>query len=157
MQSDKRDQNQLSLYKNSLENKELVEAAIAVRKHATPMLSGFDVGAALLGDNGLIYTGANHETFCGALTHAEHAAVTTALNAGVKAVSKAVIVAFAHETITPCGGCLQWLSVVMHADCQIICGNLRDGSLDKYRLKELLPACPKICNQDIHDTDRIVA
>lgn len=127
----------------------LTKAAITGRDKATPKLSGFKVGAAILGEDDIIYVGANHETTCGALIHAEQGAVAAALNAGVRTLKAAAVVADSTAIIRPCGGCLQWLSAFMPRDGHVYCKNIRHDEISSWMLKDLLPICPDISQEEV--------
>jgi cytidine deaminase len=87
----------------------LVAAACAGREKAYAPYSHFAVGAALLGEDGQIYTGVNVENASYGLTVcAERAAVFTMVTAGVQRI-KAVAVCTSNG-VSPCGACRQVLS-----------------------------------------------
>ncbi len=127
----------------------LITAAIAGRDNATPKLSDFRVGAAVLGDDDVVYVGANHETTCGALIHAEQGAVAAALNAGVRTIKVAVVVADSTTVIRPCGGCLQWLSAFMSGDAYVLCKNIRNDEVSCRTMESLLPISPEISQDEV--------
>ncbi|MCP4356579.1 MAG: cytidine deaminase [Chloroflexi bacterium] len=93
----------------SEEQKELlVQAAIEVREKAYAPYSNYKVGAALLGDDGRIYTGVNVENVSYGLTIcAERTAVFKAVSAGCRKF-QAVVVATENGG-SPCGACRQVL------------------------------------------------
>lgn len=88
------------------EVEKLLAAARAVRKRAYAPYSRFEVGAAVLADDGLIYVGANVENASYGLSLcAERAAVAAAVAGGaVKILAVAVV---AGRPVSPCGACLQ--------------------------------------------------
>lgn len=117
----------------------LFEAAKAAMARAHAPYSKFQVGAAILADDGKIYMGCNVENasypegWC-AETSALGAMVT---NGGKKIREVAVIGASALTT--PCGGCRQRLAEFGAADTPVhICGP--EGHRKTFRLAELLPA-----------------
>ena len=121
----------------------LVEKAIEAREKSYSPSSGFAVGAALLANDGRIFTGANIEnssytpTVC-----AERVAVFTAVHAGYRDFSAIAIVGGkAGEKITelcpPCGVCRQVLAEFAGGDLKVI---LSDGTdTEVLTLSELLP------------------
>jgi cytidine deaminase len=89
----------------------LVDAAWAVRENAHAPYSGFLVGAALLAEDGRIFTGCNIENISYGLTQcAERVAIGTAIAAGVRRFLALVVVAETAVPISPCGACRQVLA-----------------------------------------------
>ena len=91
------------------QKEELIDAACAAREQAYAPYSRYQVGAALLADDGRIFSGVNVENVSYGLTIcAERTAVFTAATAGVR---KILAVAVCTENAgSPCGACRQ----VMH-------------------------------------------
>ena len=88
---------------------ELVKAALEVRDHAYAPYSKFLVGAALVTEDGTVFTGTNVENASYGLTIcAERVAACTAAAAGHRKIS-AVAVATTGGA-SPCGACRQFLS-----------------------------------------------
>ena len=86
----------------------LISAAWEVRDRAYAPYSTFHVGAALLGDDGVIYRGCNVENLSFGLTIcAERSAVCAAIAAGCRRFHALVVVADTREPISPCGACRQ--------------------------------------------------
>lgn len=87
---------------------DLVAAARAVQKKAYAPYSHYFVGSALLGDDGVIYTGVNIENASYGLTVcAERTAVFTMINAGTKRFQAIAICGEGKSS--PCGACRQVL------------------------------------------------
>ena len=88
---------------------ELVQAALAVRQHAYAPYSNFLVGAALVTEDGTVFTGTNVENASYGLTIcAERVAACTAAAAGHRKIT-AVAVA-TKGCASPCGACRQFLA-----------------------------------------------
>ena len=91
------------------QKKELLQAAIEVRQRAYAPYSNYLVGAAILVDNGRIFTGVNVENASYGLTNcAERTAVFKAVSEGYKTIY-AVVVA-TENAGSPCGACRQVLA-----------------------------------------------
>ncbi|NLZ38962.1 MAG: cytidine deaminase [Firmicutes bacterium] len=118
---------------------ELLEKAQKVRERAYAPYSNFPVGAALLTEDGEIFTGCNVENASFGLTIcAERAAVFGALAAGKRNFTGLALIADTEEPPTPCGACRQ----VLHEfapQMWIYCANLK-GEKVLWQLRELLPA-----------------
>lgn len=87
----------------------LISAACEVRARAYARYSRYEVGAAVLTDDGQLFTGANVENAVYGLTMcAERAAVFTAVSAGHRRI--AALAVCTQNGGTPCGACRQVLS-----------------------------------------------
>jgi cytidine deaminase len=87
----------------------LIDAALAARQRAYAPYSEFLVGAALLTDDGTLFTGCNVENASYGLTIcAERVALGTAVAAGYRQF--AVLVIAASGGASPCGACRQCLA-----------------------------------------------
>lgn len=115
---------------------DLVAAARAVQKKAYAPYSHYLVGAALLGDDGVIYTGVNIENASYGLTVcAERTAVFTMINAGT--MSFHAIAICGEGQSSPCGACRQVL--VEFADDIPVYLTSRKGDVRETTLHTLLP------------------
>ena len=127
------------------EDQALFEAAEGVRARAHVPYSHFQVGAAILADDGQIYAGCNVENISYGLTNcAERTAIFAARAAGHlgSAQGGPTIVAIAvvgkgATPPTPCGACRQVLAE-FGPGCTVICANLR-GERRVTSLVALLP------------------
>jgi len=114
----------------------LIEAASKARENAYAPYSNFKVGAAILTDDGKIYTGANFENASfGAGTCAERVALGSALAAGERKFT--AVCCIGEGSITPCGICRQALSEF--GDMTVICTSPDGEYMMEYKLSELLP------------------
>lgn len=90
--------------------RELIAAAGSAREFAYVPYSLFTVGAALLGSNGVIYTGCNVENASYGLSIcAERNAVFHAVASGCRSFEALAIVSDGRGYTSPCGACRQVL------------------------------------------------
>lgn len=117
---------------------QLVEAAIEARKGAYAPYSQFAVGAALLAQDGQIFTGCNVENSSyGLSVCAERIALFKAVSEGVHEFSAIAIVADTKDPVSPCGACRQVLAE-FSPNLMVIMANLEKEQHLKS-LSELLP------------------
>ena len=91
--------------------KALLEAALKISEQAYAPYSDFAVGAALLGANGITYSGCNIENASYGLTIcAERVAMGCAIADGCREFTALALAGGDNRAITPCGACLQVLS-----------------------------------------------
>lgn len=97
--------------------KQLFEVAHQAMQHAYAPYSHYTVGAAILCDDGKIYSGINVENASYGLTNcAERTAIFKAISEGATHVSKILIVNGTNELSKPCGACRQVMSEFMGPD-----------------------------------------
>jgi cytidine deaminase len=119
--------------------KSLEERAWAARERAYAPYSKFAVGAALLADSGVIFTGCNVENVSFGLTIcAERVAVSAAISAGCRQFSGIAVVADTEVPVIPCGACRQFLAEFSPSLAVYCVG--RDGVHRSWLLSVLLPA-----------------
>ena len=125
-------------------NETLVEAAIEATKFAYVPYSNFKVGAAILADNGKIYTGCNIENASYSPTNcAERTAIFKAVSEGVTKFKKIAVVGGPNGNLEnycpPCGVCRQVISEFADEEFELILGT----SKNKYEVynffEEVLP------------------
>jgi cytidine deaminase len=121
-----------------MSDEQLINAAADTRENAYAPYSKFQVGAALLGIDGEVYTGANVENSSYGLTVcAERVAVFNAISAGCKSFVKLAIVSGSSPPVTPCGACRQVL-YEFAPDLLIICTNDKN-EVNTFSLSQLFP------------------
>ena len=107
-------------------------------KNAYVPYSNFPVGAALLCEDGSVYTGCNVEgASYGNAICAERTALCKAVSEGKRRFDTLAVTANTEDFCTPCGICRQML-YEFSPDLRVLCGS-RDGSHTVHSLKELLP------------------
>lgn len=115
----------------------LIEIAKKATEHAYAPYSNFCVGAALLTDDGRVYTGCNVENASyGATICAERTAIFKAVSEGERRFCKIAIVSKNGATAYPCGMCLQVIHEFMPNGEVLVEEN---GEIVTYQVKELLP------------------
>ncbi len=120
----------------------LVELAKEACGHAYAPYSKFQVGAALLCEDGSVYTGSNIENASYAPTNcAERTAIFTAFHEGERSFTAIAVVGGAHGAIEgicpPCGVCRQVLSEFCDPELKIYLG--KSDGYEEYTLGEILP------------------
>ena len=117
----------------------LAAAAKAARAHAHAPYSKFKVGAAILADDGKIYSGCNVENaaypngVC-----AETSAISAMVLGGGKRIREIAVIGSGKNLVTPCGGCRQRIAEFATADTPVhICGP--QGPRAHFTIGELLP------------------
>ncbi len=118
---------------------DLVNAALAVRKHSYSPYSRFAVGAAILTVDRKIFTGVNVENASYGLTIcAERAAIYAMIGAvGCQSPGVLALAADTPRPVVPCGACLQVLAEFNPA-LPIISVNLK-GDKSFFAVPELMP------------------
>ncbi len=120
----------------------LVRMATAALENAYAPYSKFKVGAALLCEDGSIYTGCNIENASyGPSNCAERTAIFSAVNEGKRKFKAIAVVGGVLGKIDsicpPCGVCRQVLSEFCDKDMKVYLG--RSDGYEEYTLGELLP------------------
>ena len=117
----------------------LLKAATAARENAYAPYSRFRVGAALLADDGNIYSGANVEN----ATYpegqcAEASAIGAMITGGGRKIRELLVVADGPKLCTPCGGCRQKIQEFADEATKVHVAGL-EGHRKTFQLAELLP------------------
>lgn len=116
---------------------ELLNIAKQAAEHAYAPYSEFYVGAALLTQDGKVYTGCNIENASyGATNCAERTAIFKAVSEGERNFKKIAVASKVGTIAYPCGVCLQVINEFMPEGVVIL---ENEGKIITYTLKELLP------------------
>jgi cytidine deaminase len=116
----------------------LLRDAREARRHAYVPYSHFPVGAALLSDDGRVFTGVNVENASyGLTTCAERTAVTKAISEGARGF-RAIAVVGPEDGVPcpPCGSCRQ---ILHEAGADLVVVTDRGGTPERTPLRALLP------------------
>jgi cytidine deaminase len=120
-------------------DRRLVAAAKSAGAHAHAPYSRFKVGAAILADDGKIYSGCNVENaaypngVC-----AETSAISAMVLGGGKRIREIAVIGSGRRLVTPCGGCRQRIAEFASADTPVhVCGP--QGPRAHFTIGELLP------------------
>ncbi len=131
----------------------LFEAAKAAQARAYAPYSGFPVGAALLADDGAIFSGCNVENaaYPNGLC-AESGAIAAMVIAGERRITDVLVVGGAGGPLTPCGACRQRLFEFSNDETRV---HLADaaGPVEVLLLRELLPRAFGPHDLAIHQRD----
>ena len=125
-------------------NEVLVKAAIDATKFAYVPYSNFKVGAAILAENGTIYTGCNIENASYSPTNcAERTAIFKAVSEGVTKFKKIAVVGGPNGNLEnycpPCGVCRQVISEFADKDFELILGTSENTYAVYNFFEEVLP------------------
>ena len=125
-------------------NEVLVKAAIDATKYAYVPYSNFKVGAAILAENGTIYTGCNIENVSYSPTNcAERTAIFKAVSEGVTKFKKIAVVGGPNGNLEnycpPCGVCRQVISEFADEDFELILGTSENTYAIYNFFQEVLP------------------
>lgn len=130
-----------------MDDKELIREAYKAQAYSYSPYSGFQVGAALLGRNGRVYTGCNIENASYSPTNcAERTAFFKAVSEGEKEFVKIVIVGNKkgaseeeRDYCAPCGVCRQVMAEFCNPkEFQVLLAK-SETDYRTYRLEELFP------------------
>jgi len=117
---------------------DLVQKAAEAKMSAYAPYSNFRVGAALLTEEGRVFTGCNIENASFGLSNcAERTAVYKAVSEGFRKFKAIAVSTDTEEITSPCGACRQVL-MEFDTDMDVIMANVH-GQYQVYKAKELLP------------------
>lgn len=118
----------------------LIRAARKAARQAYCPYSNYAVGAALLSEKGVLFTGCNVENISyGLTTCAERNAVASALVAGHRGFVALAIAGGQERPALPCGACRQVLAEFCTPDMPVFIVLLKGGRFVRKNLGELLP------------------
>ncbi|MET3898799.1 cytidine deaminase [Devosia sp. UYZn731] len=120
-------------------DKALYEAAEAIRAKAYAPYSKFSVGAAILADDGKIYSGCNIENAAYPQGNcAEASAISAMIAGGGKRITRIYVTGPGSAPVTPCGGCRQRIREFADLDVTVISHGV-EGEALVCTLEQLLP------------------
>lgn len=115
----------------------LIRAARDVQERAYAPYSHFRVGAALLGEDGTVYTGCNVENASYGLTIcAERNAIFHAVACGCRHFTALLITGDSKDLTAPCGACRQVMAEFSIPEIILV---RPDDSYETFTLHQLLP------------------
>ncbi len=99
----------------------MFKEAKKAQKNAYVPYSEFPLGAAVLTEDGSIYTGVNIENASFSLTNcAERSAIFTAISNGERKIKALLIVSSTKKPVPPCGACRQVIQEFADGDIEVI-------------------------------------
>ena len=118
----------------------LASAAIEASQRAYAPYSKFKVGAALLAEDGRVFTGCNVENASYGLTNcAERTAVFKAVSEGATRFKAIAIAGGVGDVAMPCGACRQVLAEFCPPDAPVRCVSLDGAIVKDFTVGALLP------------------
>lgn len=131
----------------------MFKKAKKAQKNAYVPYSEFPLGAAVLTEDGSIYTGVNIENASFSLTNcAERSAIFTAVSQGKKKIEALLIVSSTENPVPPCGACRQVIQEFADGDIEVVMMT-EDGKEQTMTSKELLPGA--FSNQDMEKNNEL--
>ena len=124
-----------------MDHRQLIEEALTARAAAYAPYSRFQVGAAVLCNDGRVFHGCNVENASyGLCSCAERTALFSAIAAGYRpgAFRALAVVGPTEGPISPCGACRQVMMELGGAQMTVVCANLL-GKVHVSAAGELLP------------------
>jgi cytidine deaminase len=125
----------------TIADRELIDAAAAVRENAYAPFSGYRVGAALLDEAGRVHVGCNVENSAfPSGCCAEAGAISAMVAAGGRKIVAIAAVGGrdALEACTPCGNCRQQIGEFADADTRIVLLD-DNGEPVSWSMEQMLP------------------
>ena len=127
-----------------MEHKDLATLAVKAREHSYAPYSNFCVGAALLAENGEVYTGCNIENAAYSPTNcAERTAIFNAISQGVRKFEAIAVAGWPQggspSAAFPCGVCRQVLMEFVQPDTFTVLVCTDEHNFTCHTLASLLP------------------
>ncbi len=117
----------------------LMNAAKAARDNAYVPYSHFAVGAALLADDGNVYTGCNVENASFGLTNcAERTAIFQMVANGARKIVAMAVIAEGERPVSPCGACRQVMAEFGVSETPVMLASV-EGQTKATTIGQLLP------------------
>ena len=118
---------------------ELIDLAVKTSENAYVPYSHFPIGAVLVTDEGMIYTGVNVENASFGLTNCgERTAIFKAVSEGERSFKELIIYGQTEKPVSPCGACRQVMAEFFEPDLPVTLV-AKDKSTVVMTVKELLP------------------
>ena len=118
---------------------ELIDLAVKTSENAYVPYSHFPIGAVLVTEEGMIYTGVNVENASFGLTNCgERTAIFKAVSEGERSFKELIIYGQTEKPVSPCGACRQGMAEFFEPDLPVTLV-AKDKSTVVMTVKELLP------------------
>ncbi|MBS1706930.1 MAG: cytidine deaminase [Armatimonadetes bacterium] len=115
----------------------LLDYAQRARENAYAPYSKYRVGAAILTNEGHVFSGCNVENLSfGGTICAERGSVMAMAAVGDRVIDSVLVVS--KDGVTPCGMCLQVLAEFASPKCSVRCYS-ESGEFKEYEFRDLLP------------------
>ncbi|MBT2754689.1 cytidine deaminase [Mesobacillus foraminis] len=122
-----------------MDTKMLIQEARKAMEKAYVPYSKFQVGAALLTEDGKVYQGCNIENAAYSMCNcAERTAIFSAYAQGDRKFKGLAVIADTDRPVSPCGACRQVISELCPNDMKVVLTNL-NGDIKEITVEELLP------------------
>ncbi|WP_280768498.1 cytidine deaminase [Salipaludibacillus daqingensis] len=122
-----------------MEMEKLLNEAKNAREKAYVPYSKFQVGAALLSEDGKVYQGCNIENAAYSMCNcAERTAIFKAVSEGVRKFEAIAVVADTEGPVSPCGACRQVMSELLQPETKVFLTNLKNNT-SEWTVADLLP------------------
>jgi len=122
-----------------MDEKQLIQIAKDAKQKAYSPYSGYRVGAALVTEDGSVFTGCNIENISYPVgICAERVAFAKAISEGHVKFKAIAVSGSTEEFAYPCGMCRQFMSEFAGDEFIVLCGN-ENNKYERLKLSELLP------------------